>query len=115
MNALPHLDKICKRVAESYKKAYGDDVQGIYLYGSYARGDFDEDSDLDFVANVNGERSSLQQKLYEVWDDTNSMDLEFDTVTQASVIPLKEFAKYKNSLPYYRNIAKEGRRIDRLS
>ena len=52
MNAMPHMDEICRRVVAAYRKAYGSDIEAIYLYGSYARGDFDEDSDIDFAAIV---------------------------------------------------------------
>lgn len=44
MNAMPHLKIICEKVVDCYKKIYGDKIHG------YARGDFDEDSDIDIVA-----------------------------------------------------------------
>ena len=112
MNALPNLDSICKRIVDTYKKVYGDDIEGIYLYGSYARGDFDEDSDIDIAAIVNGERLDLQKKLHTVWNEANRMDLEYDTLTSTTVIPIEEFKKYRDELPYYRNIYREGKRID---
>lgn len=112
MNAAPNLDAICHRMADSYRKVYGDDIEAIFLYGSYARGDFDETSDLDFVAIVKGDRMDLQNRCHAVWDDSGRMDLEYDVVSTPTVIPSAEFAKYKDSLPYYRNIIKEGRRID---
>jgi predicted nucleotidyltransferase len=30
-------------------RLYGDTLRGVYLYGSYARGDFDEESDFDVL------------------------------------------------------------------
>jgi len=39
------FDKICELVAPIAKK-YG--VEKVYLFGSIARGDYDEDSDYDF-------------------------------------------------------------------
>lgn len=112
MNALPNLDIICKRMANTYRCVYGDDIEAIFLYGSYARGDFDEDSDLDFVAIVKGERVNLQQKLNYILDDSVKMDLEYNVISSPNVIPQDEFYKYQNELPYYRNIYKEGKRID---
>jgi len=111
MNAQPNLDSICKRVVESYRRVYGNDVEAVYLYGSYARGDFDEESDIDFVAIVNGERLPLQAKRFEVWKDLNKMDLEYDTVSSAKVIPSADFYQYKDYLAYYKNIEREGVRI----
>lgn len=37
-----------KYIAE-IKKIYGTHLQEVILYGSYARGDFKEDSDIDMV------------------------------------------------------------------
>ena len=57
------LTKITNRIVTYYRKLYGEDIVDILLYGSYARGDFTEDSDIDIVAVVRGERSELQEKL----------------------------------------------------
>ena len=76
MNAMPYLDVICRRMVDSYRKAYGDDIEAIFLYGSYARGDFNEASDLDFVAIVKVERTDLQNKCHAVWNDSGKIDLE---------------------------------------
>ena len=83
----------------------------MYLYGSYARGDFEKDSDVDIVAVVKGERSALQDRLRTIWDLSTEIGFEFDIVVSPTVIPYDEFEAYKEVLPYYRNIVNEGRRI----
>ena len=40
------LDKITEQMRECYFSIYGTNVVKIVLYGSYARGDFDEGSDI---------------------------------------------------------------------
>lgn len=105
------LDMICGKVADCYRRIYGDAVKGIYLYGSYARGDYDEESDIDFAAIVDGERLELQGKMYQLWDASAELDLAYDVVISATVIPFSEYTKYKPHLRYYQNIEKEGRRI----
>ena len=112
MNAMPHLEIICEKVVDCYKKIYGDKIHGIYLYGSYARGDFNEDSDIDIVAIVKGDRLDLQDKCRNsVWTLANELDLEYDVLTSPTVIPADEFDKYFSELPYYQNILKEGKRL----
>ncbi len=111
MNAMPHMEEVCRRVVAAYRKAYGDDIEAIYLYGSYARGDFDEDSDIDFAAIVKGECPDLQKKRWEVWSEANDIDLEFDILTSPMVISSKIFEEYKNAGGYYENIFKEGIRL----
>ncbi|MBR2518999.1 MAG: nucleotidyltransferase domain-containing protein [Selenomonadaceae bacterium] len=111
MNAMPHMDEICKRVVAAYRKAYGDDIEAIYLYGSYARGDFDEESDIDFAAIVKGDPAELSRKSDIVWSDTVRMDLDFDVVSSPMVISSKIFNEYKNEIGYYGSIFREGKRI----
>lgn len=111
MNAMPNLDKICERVVNCYKKIYGDKIQGIYLYGSYARGDFDEDSNINFAAIVKGDRKNLQEKRHKVLDETVRMDLEYDVITSPQVISAADFEKYGKEIPDYRDIVREGKRI----
>ena len=112
MNAMPHMEEICRRVVAAYRKAYGDDIEAIYLYGSYARGDFDEDSDIDFAAIVKGDRLDVQKKRWQVRADINRMDLELDVITSTKAIPADEFEKYKSQSGYYKNILREGKRLE---
>ena len=102
---------IIEQMKKIYEKAFGENLVRIFLYGSYARGDNSEDSDIDIVAIVKGNRLLLQDKLRTVWDLSADIGLEHDTVVSPTVIPYDEFEEYKEVLPYYRNIAKEGLRI----
>ena len=105
------LNKIIKAMVECYRVVYGRDIVEIVLYGSYARGDFTEGSDIDLVAVVRGSRLDLQEKLKAIWDVSAELGLENDIIVSPTVIPYDEFMKYKQSLPYYRNIAEEGCKV----
>ena len=102
------LNTILDRLNEAYKAAFGEDIVKVLLYGSYSRGDFNSDSDVDVVAIVKGDRMNLQQKLKTVWEISSDLEIEFETIVSPTVIPYDEFEKYKNDLPYYKNIEKEG-------
>ena len=102
------LNKITSQIVEAYRDIYGSSIKNIVMYGSFARGDFDDESDIDFAAIVVGERQELQKKLEEVWDKASDIGLEHDAVVSPVVIPYEEFIEYKDKLPYYRNIDKEG-------
>ena len=103
-------DILCS-IKQGYKQVYGDDIMDIYLYGSYARGDYEQDSDIDFVAIVKGNRLDLQKKLKLMWDIAADLGLENDIVISPTVIPYNEFLQYQEKLPYYRNIIKEGVKV----
>ena len=102
------LHQVTNQMAQCYHDIYGADIVGIFLYGSYARGDYHTDSDLDVVAIVHGDRKTLQQQLKKVWDFSCELELEYDTILSPTVIPYEEFKQYQTVLPYYRNISQEG-------
>lgn len=103
--------EITKKLAEQYRRVYGENVVDILLYGSFARADFDGESDIDVAAIVKGNRRDLQEKLKIIWDISAELGLENDVVISPTVIPYAEFEEYKGVLPYYRNISEEGKRI----
>lgn len=109
MCSVIQVNDITARVAESYRKAFGNDIIKIVLYGSYARGDNDDQSDIDYAAIVEGNRLELQEKLKDVWNETAIIGLDNDVVVSPIVIPNDEYEKYKVVLPYYRNIEQEGK------
>lgn len=102
------LNIILRKLTAIYQKTYGDSIDQILLYGSYARGDNEEDSDIDVVAIVHGSREDLQSQLRKVWEYSSELELEHGTILSPTVIPYEEYVKYKDDLPYYRNIAREG-------
>lgn len=67
------LNRLLTELAEGVQAALGDNFIGAYLQGSFAVGDADEHSDVDFIIVTNGEvtqeqRAELQalhQRLYE--------------------------------------------------
>lgn len=105
------VEYISKQISQSYRSVYGDSIVAIYLYGSYARGNYMDESDIDITAIVKGNRADLQEKLKQVWDISADIGLENDVVVSPTVIPYDEYEEYKEILPYYMNIQKEGKQI----
>ncbi|MBQ6900796.1 MAG: nucleotidyltransferase domain-containing protein [Firmicutes bacterium] len=102
------LNILMTKIAEIYRQVYGENIFKILLYGSYARGTQDAESDVDVVAIVRGNRADLQKKLREVWTLSSDLELEYETVLSPTVIPFDEYEEYREVLPYYRNIDREG-------
>ena len=46
------MQNLVEQYVEAVKKIYGSHVRQIILYGSYARGDYREDSDVDIMILV---------------------------------------------------------------
>lgn len=105
------VNHILEQMVKGYRDVYGKDIVDIFLYGSFARGDNDGNSDIDFAAIVKGNRIELQDKLKLVWDISAEIGLENDVIISPMVIPCDEFLEYKDVLPYYMNIQLEGVKI----
>ena len=105
------INRMTREIVAAYRSAYGDALKAVYLYGSYARGEQTEESDVDYAAIVQGERLPLQQKLSLVWDRSAEIGLDYDVVISPTVIPYDEFLTHQNTLPYYRNILTEGQQV----
>lgn len=72
------VEDIALDIKRGYEQIYGDNIVEIYLYGSYARGDYDAESDIDFIAVVDGERLDLQRKLKVMLDITADLGIKRD-------------------------------------
>ena len=111
LNVPKNIQNIINKFLEEMTAILGNRIKKVILYGSYARGDYQKDSDIDIVAIVKGDREKLQRELKKVWDISSDLELEYGTIVSPTVIPFEEFEKYKDDLPYYRNIQKEGVKI----
>ncbi|MDD4760779.1 MAG: nucleotidyltransferase domain-containing protein [Bacteroidaceae bacterium] len=105
------LDAIFKEVVINTTKIFGDKLVAVILYGSYARGDYSTDSDIDIALLVDMDRISLKKYDDLLVSQMTYFMLEHDVLISFNDIPVKEFEEYKDVLPYYRNIVEEGVRL----
>lgn len=71
-----HIQKLLKELKQGLIHLYGERLKGLYLYGSYARGDFQEGSDLDVLVVLDDfERAPVE--LERTDDLMGSLSLEY--------------------------------------
>lgn len=99
---------LIRQYIEEIKKIYGSHVRQIILYGSYARGDFRPDSDIDIMILVDMsdiELKSYGEKLsYMTYDFNLDHDIDIKPIAKSEEI----FNKWVVNYPFYSNIHKEG-------
>lgn len=99
---------ILEEVFTACKRIYGDALQDAYLYGSYARGDFHAESDIDILLTVNMTMQEIEDLRRKLATQISDLSLEHDITISVTVKPLAQFRRYSNVLPYYQNVLKEG-------
>lgn len=80
----------------------------IILYGSYARGENNEFSDIDLMVLTDMSDNEIVDVEDRVVDVAYDFELEKGIPVSVNVKNKAHFQYWKNTLPYYRNIAKEG-------
>jgi len=97
---------------EEIKKIYGSHVRQIILYGSYARGDFRPDSDIDIMILV----KMSDEEIRLVKNDIYDLAFEFEINTGIEFSPIikneDQYEYWIDTLPFYRNVRDEGVVID---
>lgn len=99
--------KILNEVYEQCKELFGE-LEAAYLYGSYARGDFHSESDVDILVSVRRTQEEISKSRMEIAEIASSLSLKYDVTVSAAVKSAEQFEKYQNILPYYMNVIKEG-------
>lgn len=105
------LDSLLKIIYKNMNASIGKSLKEVILYGSYARGDYDSESDIDIALIVDMERSEAEKLLRSLMSFVSDFSLENDIVVSLNCIPEDEFNHYKAVMPYYRNIDQEGVRL----
>ena len=102
------LDVIISRIASFSKELFGDKFKNIILYGSYARGDYDEESDIDIMIMVDMDREELAGYRSKINKFCTDLDLEYNVLLSSKLQSESFFNEWKTELPFYRNIVSEG-------
>lgn len=90
------------------KALFGNKLKQVILFGSYARGDYDNESDVDIMVMVDMEKKELCQYYKEVSRITANTDLGFNVVISPMIKSYSEYIKYKGVTPFLQNIEREG-------
>ena len=94
--------------SQDVKKIMGDKLTKIILYGSYARGEEKENSDIDIMILTTLTEAEIEKVETTIFDI--AFDYEMRYFVEISVIIKNEehFNYWLGALPFYDNVKKEG-------
>ncbi len=100
------IDLALEKLIPGLREIYGDMIESIILYGSTARGTQAEDSDVDVAILLHaGATKAMRGQMLDLVVD---MELECGKVLSVLCIDYDKFAEWKDVLPFYKNIRKDG-------
>jgi predicted nucleotidyltransferase len=107
------MHPIVQQIAQEYKtqliQLYGSGLDSLILFGSYARGDYNNDSDVDFAIILKDPRARTSAEIFKTSPITASLGLKYGLVL--SNFPTTKIKLETSLQGIYQSIRREGIRI----
>lgn len=102
------LTKVTANVIESLVSALPNLVERIIMYGSYAREDYTDESDIDILVLLNCNKEDVKKYRSQVSRIASRIGLENDVEVSLLLRDSKTFEQGASYMPFYQNILTEG-------
>ena len=99
---------LVEEICSSLRSIFGSSFKDAILFGSYARGDFDSESDVDIAVLLDMPREEIKRHRKEVVSLSSKIASRHDKLASFQEIALADFRAYQDASGFYRNIAREG-------
>jgi len=97
-------NKLCKELKETLHQIYGENLRGLYLYGSFANREADAESDLD-VAIVLKDFRDYWQEIRRTSPIISELSLKYNV--SISPVRIREAEWVQEDSPFLNNVRKE--------
>ncbi|WP_373212264.1 nucleotidyltransferase domain-containing protein [Ruminococcus sp. 5_1_39BFAA] len=102
------ISDLLKIYAGKLRKIFTGHLKKVILYGSYARGDFNEFSDIDIMVLTDYSEDEIRRITSAVADLSFDMEMDYGIRFSPVIENEDHFTKWVKYLPYYRNVSEEG-------
>ena len=103
-----HISDIMHDFAKNVRKLLGDSLDSVIVYGSYARGDYSESSDIDVMLLVSLEDEEIKRISNQISDLAFDFMMKYGVDISPIITNTDHFSYWADNLPYYRNVRDEG-------
>lgn len=93
---------------EAIADIFGEKLSRIILFGSYARGDFNRNSDMDIMILADVQPDEISYYADIVYDITYDFEEKYEMEINPCVQSIKTYEKWKKAYPFFMNIEKDG-------
>ena len=102
---------IAAEMADYAKEYLGEKLYAVIVYGSYARADFTNESDIDIFILIRCSLQELDAYERDFCRMSSRLSLQNDVTVSVTLRDVDTFDRYKAVLPFYKNVEGEGIRI----
>lgn len=102
------LTAILNQITEKAKSQLSDSFISLTLYGSYARGDYTAESDINILILTSLDPERIKSVASSFLEFLLGIDLEYDVVTSVIFMDYRVFSEYRSVYPLFKIIQTEG-------
>ncbi len=108
MRSQQEILEIAREMAEKIEIIFPHANMKAILFGSYARRNADDESDIDLLFLVDTPREEINRKLWDVSCAASDMLLKHGVMVSPLVENRDFYHQYRKAMPFFTNIEKEG-------
>ena len=106
-----HILDIMQEFAKNVRKILGNSLDSVIVYGSYARGDYSELSDIDVMLLVSLGDEDIKKISDRISDLAFDFMMKYGVDISPVITNIDHFNYWVDNLPFYRNVRDEGVRL----
>ena len=103
-----NINEEINKFVQEVKKILGKRLKKIILYGSYARGDYHKNSDVDIMLLTDLNDEEIVKYRQKIWDYVADVEIDKEIVINPLLKNIDTFNSWSDAMPFYNNIIKEG-------
>lgn len=105
------LGSLLGELKSGLTKMYGGYLKEIILFGSYARDDYDLESDIDIMILVDLDEEKQQKYRDVLAKKATDLSIKYEILVSVIDINYKHFNQRASYVPFYKKVMKEGIRV----
>lgn len=105
------IQMVLKRYTNALKEIYGAHLKSVILYGSYARGDYRPESDIDIMILLDLTDTDIKKYRHELSGVTYDFNMDYELDIKPIAKNEVHFRQWVEAYPFYLNVEKEGVRL----
>ena len=108
MNQKNWQNESLTKIRQFAENLFEEKLEAVILFGSYARGDNDSESDFDVMIIVDLDAYTLATYKYDFARFGTNLDLEYGVFHSFVLQDKAAFEYWKETIPFYKNVTDEG-------
>jgi uncharacterized protein len=105
------IKSLLSEISEKFRETIKDKLVELVLFGSYARGNPEQYSDVDIFVLIDDSDKNIKNYSNALDDFEHDLTLKYGVLVSTIMVNYKRFEEYKDVLPFYMNVEKEGVKI----